>query len=271
MHLYTNKGLPKRYYLASFFLHLLLVSLLVLVTKKTVPEKNIVTILLTNHSIGVSYTEKTPVTPVHSKAETKTFGESHTLKKIGSVGSSKSEQKEEENTVKKDLSDALTFGVDTESVSMGDRQQGSPEGSVTVVGHLETGTSKGFVKTKENYDTFGGRTGEGGDSSGGGEKGLGIGVMHEGLYLRGNFEHIRELIMRNLKYPHIARLKGYEGEVIVSFLITEKGVPEDIRVLSNSGHEILAKNVVETIRSIHHFPSPPVKVRVILPVAFKLK
>ncbi len=64
----------------------------------------------------------------------------------------------------------------------------------------------------------------------------------------------------------------WEGRVVLVITIDTHGKLEGVEVLRSSGYKILDRNTVEAVkRSCYLFPKPPVKVRVILPVAYKLE
>lgn len=90
-------------------------------------------------------------------------------------------------------------------------------------------------------------------------------------YLQEHFAYIRDLIMNNLTYPPMARKVGWQGKVRVSFVIRKDGRVEALKVVESSGHGILDKNVVETIRQVQPFPKPPVRAELVIPVVYMLK
>jgi protein TonB len=80
---------------------------------------------------------------------------------------------------------------------------------------------------------------------------------------------IRAAIERVLTYPPLARKRGWEGTVVASFFIDERGMPSEIRVTRGSGYGILDR---ETARIIERAsPYPPLGGRVELPVSFRLR
>lgn len=108
-----------------------------------------------------------------------------------------------------------------------------------------------------------------------GSEGAGKGrESREGLksrYLREHFAYIRDLILKNLTYPPMARKNGWQGKVKVSFMIREDGKVETIRIVESSGYVVLDRNVVETIREVQPFPKPPVRAELVIPVTYALK
>ncbi|WP_459775838.1 energy transducer TonB [Aquifex pyrophilus] len=98
-----------------------------------------------------------------------------------------------------------------------------------------------------------------------------IRINEEKEFLEENLSLIRNLVLENLTYPYIARRMGWEGTVVISFFLSEKGCDE-VKVERSSGFEVLdneAKNTVEKLCG--KFPKPKTRVLVKLPVKFILK
>ncbi len=116
----------------------------------------------------------------------------------------------------------------------------------------------------------------GGAGSGAGNyngPGRGSGSL-EGLknqYLREHFAYIRDLILNNITYPPLAKKVGWQGRVLVSFIIMEDGRVTNIKIVKSSGHAVLDRNVLETIREVQPFPKPPVRAELFIPVNYVLK
>lgn len=92
----------------------------------------------------------------------------------------------------------------------------------------------------------------------------------EDRYVKVNFTYIRDIIQKNIAYPHMARKRGLEGKVVVSFIVCADGEAQDIAITESSGFEILDKSAVEAVRKASPFPKPPVKAALIIPVVYKL-
>lgn len=115
-----------------------------------------------------------------------------------------------------------------------------------------------------------GSTGSGSSSSAG--QGIAGGSDGERKdYLANNFGYIRDLIVKNLKYPYTARQMGWKGSVTVGFVILENGTVETLRVIKSSGHDLLDERVVKTVRALQPFPRPPTRAEVVVPIAFRLE
>ena len=101
----------------------------------------------------------------------------------------------------------------------------------------------------------------GGDetASAGEEKGL----------LPGTIELISMAIERVKTYPVIARKRGIEGTVHVSFNVMADGNPYGIKILKSSGFSILDKATVKVVKKAAPFPL--IANRIDLPVAYRLR
>jgi periplasmic protein TonB len=131
-----------------------------------------------------------------------------------------------------------------------------------LAGELGDGASRG----KEGAGESGGGLGSGQDK-GGGAGGSGEAVRG---YLNEHFAYIREIIQKNITYPSRARRMGWEGNVIVSFVIRPNGTVCDIKIAESSGFEVLDANVVKTIKCVAPFPKPPVEAEVRMPITYRL-
>jgi TonB family protein len=92
----------------------------------------------------------------------------------------------------------------------------------------------------------------------------------EDKYVKVNFAYIRDLIQKDTAYPHMAKKRGLEGKVVVSFTVCADGEAQDITITESSGFEILDRNAVEAVKKASPFPKPPVKATLIIPVVYKL-
>jgi TonB family protein len=111
---------------------------------------------------------------------------------------------------------------------------------------------------------------------------IAIGEMsaHQGIVLtslntlpqdfRGNdfYRAIRTLLERARSYPLLARERGLEGTVFVSFVIGSKGLPQDVKIMKSSGHQILDEEVKKMLKKASPFPG--IKGEIVIPITFKL-
>ncbi len=61
-----------------------------------------------------------------------------------------------------------------------------------------------------------------------------------------------------------------EGYVIISFLVCLDGNVKGIQVNKASGFSTLDDNAVQAVMKASPFPPPPVEVRIIIPITYKL-
>jgi TonB family C-terminal domain len=96
-------------------------------------------------------------------------------------------------------------------------------------------------------------------------------ALEEG-FLRERLSVIADIVQRHINYPPIARRMGWEGKVLVSFVLEPNGDIRDLKVLKSCGYEVLDKEALDAIRrSYKDFPKPPVSVVVKLPISFRLE
>ncbi len=89
-------------------------------------------------------------------------------------------------------------------------------------------------------------------------------------YLTNHFAGIRERILRYLRYPAVARKRGWSGQVRLSFHIDQEGRVEDITVLTSSGYDLLDRQAIAVVRQVAPFPQPLENVEVTMPITFSL-
>lgn len=90
-------------------------------------------------------------------------------------------------------------------------------------------------------------------------------------YLEAHFAFIRDRIMKSLVYPLMARKTGLTGRVTVAFVVCEDGRIGDVRIQESSGHAVLDRSAVDTIRGLASVPKPPVRAELIMPVVYRLQ
>ena len=109
-----------------------------------------------------------------------------------------------------------------------------------------------------------------------GGTGAGAGSSKEQLdkakakYLSEHFAYIREKILRNVSYPSLARRLGWQGKVLVSFIINLNGTIKEARVMQSSGYDLLDKTALETVKESEPFPRPPIEAQIVLPIVYHL-
>src|SRR3972149_100731 len=79
---------------------------------------------------------------------------------------------------------------------------------------------------------------------------------------------IRAAIEKAKTYPLIARKRGVEGTVLVSFKIDVKGLPQNIMIVKSSGYQILDDEVQKMLGKASPFPE--LNGEIVIPITFKL-
>jgi protein TonB len=84
------------------------------------------------------------------------------------------------------------------------------------------------------------------------------------------FGFIRDLVQKAAVYPLQARRMGWEGTVIVSFVIRKNGGVADAAVFKSSGHAVLDASALAAVKKLGPQPCPPETVEIRLPIVYKL-
>lgn len=111
---------------------------------------------------------------------------------------------------------------------------------------------------------------EHGASSPAASTGGGPTLTPEARWRQEHFSAIKEAIRKNMVYPAVARRNGWQGRVLVSFVICLDGRVDEIRIEESSGFSLLDKNAVTIIKQSAPFPSPPVRATLIVPIDYSL-
>ncbi len=97
-------------------------------------------------------------------------------------------------------------------------------------------------------------------------------LTYQEEYLKTKLSVISSIVRKHLNYPFIAQRMGWEGEVLIRFLLTPEGEIEKIEIVKSTGYEVLDKNAVEAVKkSAPLFPKPEIKVKLFLPVRYALQ
>ncbi|WP_448587229.1 energy transducer TonB [Thermocrinis sp.] len=150
--------------------------------------------------------------------------------------------------------------------------EGAKEGIPVASGQVEEKASHGQGSSQDRMSVEG-KTAIGKESSGkevSAQESAGY-VSLEEAYIRGNLGVITKIVQRHINYPMMARRMGWEGRVLVGFVLSTSGEVKDLRVLKSSGFDVLDREALEGVRKSHReFPKPSVDVFIKLPVVFKL-
>ena len=82
---------------------------------------------------------------------------------------------------------------------------------------------------------------------------------------------ISQIVQNNINYPYIARKMGWEGKVLISFVLTKDGKISFLTIEKSSGYKVLDENAIDTIKKVSkYFPLPPLDVKIKIPISYKL-
>ncbi len=116
-----------------------------------------------------------------------------------------------------------------------------------------------------------GRLAGGSGGSGGGGYGTGGGGGSGGAANLADYTYVRDAVMKNISYPEKARRMGIEGKVIISFVISEGGAINDVKIIKSSGYALLDDAVKDALFKVSRFRKKPERLLVQLPVEFRLR
>ena len=179
--------------------------------------------------------------------------------------------KEQEPILKKDLSEKFFMKRgNEESLKEENKQISMSENTNVNNADKEKGAIRKTVQNISMIKNIGesgiGEGGKGniGEDEGGSEK------IKEKFLLKKLFL-ISKIIQNNITYPYIARKMGWEGKVIISFVLTKEGKINFLTVEKSSGYDVLDKNAIKTIKKVSkYFPLPPHDVKISIPILYKL-
>jgi len=89
-------------------------------------------------------------------------------------------------------------------------------------------------------------------------------------YIKEHFDYINKIIRINISYPYKAQKMSMEGDVIISFIVCLDGSVKGIKINKSSGFSTLDINAKQAVIKASPFPPPPVEVRIVIPVTYKL-
>ncbi len=164
------------------------------------------------------------------------------------------------NISEKNLSEKEFYNTEKKEVST---SENSKKTSILQSGEEKNNSGVSKTKGKEKQDVSG-NTGRAGSGN------IDINSIKQ-TFLRKKLILIYRIIESNIEYPYIARKLGWEGKVVVSFILTNKGEIKNIHIEKSSGYKILDKNVIKCIKKCAKlFPVPPITLKIKLPIVYKL-
>lgn len=85
-------------------------------------------------------------------------------------------------------------------------------------------------------------------------------------------QQLQRALKRYFNYPLLARRRGWQGEVVVSFTLGLGGKIMDLRIATSSGHNLLDRAALTTLRKIERIATAPqYKHSFELPVIYQLQ
>lgn len=61
-------------------------------------------------------------------------------------------------------------------------------------------------------------------------------------------------LARHFDYPYVARLRGWEGRVLLAFIVQASGNLNDIRIVRSSGFAVLDDSAVDSLKKVQQLP-----------------
>ncbi|MCD6547922.1 MAG: energy transducer TonB [Thermodesulfobacterium sp.] len=152
--------------------------------------------------------------------------------------------------------------VKNENKETAEKEKGDKE-----KGGQNIGMIKKETQGEGNTGVYEGKIGEGEEEGGG----LNLDKEREKKFLLEKLYIISKIVQKNISYPYIARKMGWEGRVVVSFVLTKEGKINLLTVEKSSGYDVLDENAIKTIKKVSkYFPLPPLDVKIKLPISYKL-
>ena len=98
-------------------------------------------------------------------------------------------------------------------------------------------------------------------------------VKQEQEFVQTNFSVIRDMALKNLSYPRIAKKMGWSGIVEIKLVVDTNGRLLEASVIKSSGKEVLDKAALKAALSLKDkvLPKPQIRSTLILPIAFNLR
>jgi protein TonB len=85
------------------------------------------------------------------------------------------------------------------------------------------------------------------------------------------WENLRAAIQRRVVYPDVARRMGWQGKVIVIFVLQKDGQVHDVRVHASSGFTSLDGSAQQAVERAAPLPSAGESVQIVMPIVFALR
>ncbi|QOG12788.1 energy transducer TonB [Arcobacter sp. FWKO B] len=91
-------------------------------------------------------------------------------------------------------------------------------------------------------------------------------------FVQTNFTIIRDMVLKNLIYPNMAKRMGHTGVVEMTLVIDTNGKLLKYFISKSSDSKLLDKAAIDSVEKVAYveFPKPEVQSTIILPVSFRL-
>ena len=89
-------------------------------------------------------------------------------------------------------------------------------------------------------------------------------------FIRENLNKIRARIQNQIVYPPIAKRMGWYGKANISFLLTQQGEIQNIKLEKSTGYPVLDNCAIRIIKSLTDLPRPSTLTRISVPFSFSL-
>jgi periplasmic protein TonB len=135
---------------------------------------------------------------------------------------------------------------------------------------MEPGIKSNTGAVKESFSGIATAAKEGSGANSGGNEAGGK-ESARAKYLNENFAYIRDKILRNVSYPDTAKRMGWQGKILLSFVITANGSVRGFKIIKSSGFPLLDKSAIDTVEDAAPFPKPPVEAQLVIPIVYRLE
>jgi len=105
------------------------------------------------------------------------------------------------------------------------------------------------------------------------EKKYGVRDGEEGVdpaYIKENLSGIKAKIGKQILYPPIARRMGWQGKVLITFLVDVDGNIIEVELKTSSGYAVLDNSALQIVKSLSGLPKPSFLTRVTVPINYTL-
>uniref|UniRef100_A0A7V4JPH1 Energy transducer TonB n=1 Tax=Thermodesulfobacterium geofontis TaxID=1295609 RepID=A0A7V4JPH1_9BACT len=204
--------------------------------------------------------EKKAETKLKIKAQTKTISSLSIFKEVDFKNSVKESSFYENKEVKEIKEDKEVKEIVSKSVDEGRSEIEKEIKNISMI----KGSGDGYISGSDTKNV------EGSDGYGGKGNIDELGKIKE-KFLVEKLSLISQIIQNNITYPYIARKMGWEGKVLISFVLTKDGKINFLTVEKSSGYKVLDENAIDTIIKVSkYFPIPPLDVKIKIPISYKL-